>query len=246
MNKGETMSIMLSYLRALVVGALCAGAGVWAQDAGRGHHGPSNQLGLMASASVEAPQDWLTMTLGTSRDGADAQTVQQQLKQVVASALATAKPFAQSGTLEVRSGNFNVYPRYGRDGKISGWQGSSDVVIEGKDFARMGELAARMQGLAVRQLQFSLSTQSRQQAEAQAQGRAIEAFQAKALQAARAFGFSGYSLREVSIQAQDALLVPRPRMMSMAKASASADEAVPLEAGKSTVTVTVTGSVQLR
>jgi hypothetical protein len=40
--------------------------------------------------------------------------------------------------------------------------------------------------------------------------------------------------------------VPRPRMMAMEAKSSMADAPVPVEAGKSAVVVTVSGSVQLK
>ena len=59
------------------------------------------------------------------------------------------------------------------------------------------------------------------------------------------FGFSGYTLREVSVNASEPGFQPRLRMMAQ-EAKAAADASVPVEPGKSTVVVTVSGSVQLR
>jgi uncharacterized protein YggE len=75
---------------------------------------------------------------------------------------------------------------------------------------------------------------------------AIERFKAKAAELAKGFGFSGYSLREVAVNANDQGFVPRPRMMAAEGRAAQTDAAVPVEAGKSAVIVTVSGSVQLR
>ena len=63
---------------------------------------------------------------------------------------------------------------------------------------------------------------------------------------ARGFDFSGYGLREVAVNANDQEFAPRPRVMAMQAKSAVADAPVPLEAGTSTVMVTVSGSVQLK
>ena len=92
---------------------------------------------------------------------------------------------------------------------------------------------------------FSLSREQRAKVEGDAQQAAIERFKAKAAELARGFGFSGYTLREVSVNSND--YAPGPRPMMMARAAQAADSSpVPVEAGKSTVTVTVSGSVQLR
>lgn len=207
---------------------------------------PQNQVQLSAQASVDVEQDLLTLTLSTSREGTDPVVVQNQLKQALDAALAEARKSALAGQLEMRTGNFNLSPRYGRDGKMTGWHGSTELVLEGRDFARIGATAGRIETLTMGGVNFGLSREQRDRVEGEVQARAIERFKAKAKEIAGSFGFSGYGLREVSVNANDQVPVPRPRMMAMEAKAASADMPISLEAGKSTVTVTVSGSVQLR
>ena len=207
---------------------------------------PQNIVQLAASASVEVAQDLLTLNMNATREGTDAASVQGQLKQALEVALAEARKAALPGQLDVRTGNFNLYPRYGRDGKITAWQGSAELVLEGRDFARISATAGKIQTLTMGGVGFSLSREQRTKVEGDAQGMAIERFKSKAVDIARGFGFSGYSLREVSVNANDQGNVVRPRMMAMDAKASAADAAVPLEAGKSTVVVTVSGSVQLK
>ena len=207
---------------------------------------PQNQVQLSASAAVDVPQDLLTMTMNTVRDGPDAATVQNQLKVALESALLEARKSALPGQMDVRTGNFNLYPRMGRDGKLSGWQGTSELVLEGRDFARISATAGRIQTLTMGGVAFGLSREQRAKSEADVQAQAIERFKARAAEIARSFGFTGYSLREVAVSASDQGFQPRPRMMAMEAKAAMADAPVPIEAGKSAVSVTVSGSVQLR
>ena len=207
---------------------------------------PQNQVQLSASATVDVPQDLLTLTMATTRDGADASTVQNQLKQALDAALTEARKAALPGQMDVRTGNFSLYPRYGRDGKINGWQGTTELVLEGRDFARISGTAGRIQTLTMGSVGFSLSREQRARVEGEAQAMAIERFKARALEIARGFGFTGFSLREVQVNTNDQGFVPRPRLMAMEARVAAADAPVPVEAGKSAVVVTVSGSVQLR
>ena len=79
------------------------------------------------------------------------------------------------------------------------------------------------------------------------QALAIERFKAKANDVAKGFGFQSYTLREVSISSADQEGGrPFPRVMAMQAKAAVADAPVAVEAGKSTVNVTVSGTVQLR
>lgn len=210
------------------------------------HETLQNVAQLSASGSVEVQQDLLSISMSTTRDGTDAGVVQTQLKQALDTALAQAKQAAAPGQMDVRTGNFSLYPRYGKDGKINGWQGSTELVLEGKDFPRITGTAGKIQTLTMSNVGFALSREQRAKVEGEAQAQAIERFKAKAGEVARGFGFSSYSLREVSINANDQGSPPRPRMLAMSAKAEMSDASIPVEAGKSTVLVNVSGSVQMK
>ena len=241
----------MNYLRALAAAslfALCI-TGASAQPATTPANAmtpPQNVLQLSASGLVEVQQDLLTLTLSTTREGTDAAGVQAELRKDTDAALTEVKKTAQAQQMDVRSGDFNVHPRYSRDGKINGWQGRAEVVLEGRDFPRITQAAARVPSMTIDHVQFGLSREQRGQVEAQAQSIAIERFKARAAEIAKAFGFSGYTLREVSVSGDDSGY--QPRMMASAKQGmrGGAEDAapVPIEPGKSVVQITVSGSVQ--
>ena len=211
-----------------------------------GQIAPQNIAQLSASGAIEVQQDSLSITMSATREGADANAVQTQLKTTLDTALAEARKSAQPGQMDVRTGNFSLYPRYGKDGKISAWQGTTELVLEGRDFARISATAGKIQTLTLGNVSFGLSREQRAKVEGEAQSQAIERFKAKAAEIAKSFGFSGYALREVSVNANEQGFTPRPRMLAMDARASSAEAAVPVEAGKSTVLVTVSGSVQLK
>ena len=205
-----------------------------------------NVVQLAASGTVEVQQDLLSIVLSTTRDGTDSSVVQSQLRTALDAALAEARKVAQAGQLDIRTGNFSLSPRYGRDGKSVGWQGSVELVLEGRDFARISAAAGRIQTLSVSAVAFGLSREQRARVEGDAQSMAIDRFKARAMDISRSFGFAGYTLREVNVNANDQGFAPRPRMLAMDARAGLADAAVPVEAGKTSVVVTVSGSVQLK
>ena len=209
---------------------------------------PQNVLQLSASGTVQVQQDLLVLTLAATKEAADAAGVQTQLKQALDAALAEARRAAQPQQMDVRTGAFGMYPRYGKDGKITGWQGRAELVLEGRDFPRITATAGKIQSMSISQIAFDLSREARAKVETEAQAHAIEAFKARASELARGFGFGGYTLREVAVNSNEMSPGPRPRMMAMeAKAASYASDApVPVEAGKAQVVVTVAGSVQLK
>lgn len=202
------------------------------------------RVSLSASASVQVPQDVLTLSLSTQRDGPDAQTVQSQLKAALDTALTLARRDASEGLMVVHTGRFSLSPRHDRNGKLTGWQGSAELVLQGRDFARLGEMAGKLQTLTVANASFSLTPEQRQTAQGQAQNQAIAQFRQRASEAAKSFGYASYALVDANINASD-FGGPRPGMLAMSARAGGDDAPVPMEAGLTTVTVTVSGSVQL-
>jgi predicted secreted protein len=207
---------------------------------------PQNVLQLTATGTVEVQQDLLNLVLTVTREGSDPNVVQAQLKAALDAALTEARKAAQPSQLDVRTGNFELYPRFEQqDRKIAGWRGTAELVLEGRDFPRITQTAARVQTMTLGGISFGLSREQRVKVEGEAQAIAVERFKAKAADLAKSFGFAGYSLREVAVNSNDQGFVPRQRFFE-APMAAAASRAVPVESGKSAVTVTLSGSVQLR
>jgi predicted secreted protein len=205
---------------------------------------PSGVLNLDASASLDVPQDVVHVTLSYEQQADDPATLADALNQRTEQVLLAAK--RQSG-VTAQTGALSVYPSTDRDGHISGWRGRSEVRLDSHDFAAASKLAGSLSSqMQISNVTFSLSNDTRDAAQKKLSGEAIAAFRQKAANASAAFGFGGFTIREVSVSAGESS-PPRPMMMArMAAAPASAKMAdVPLEAGDSTVTVNVNGSVQM-
>lgn len=210
---------------------------------------PQNVINLSAEASREVPQDLLSITLGVTREGTEAAAVQSQLRQLLDAALTEARKAAKPGLLELRTGAFSLYPRYAPKpaggNAINGWQGRAELVIEGSDTAAISQLAGRLTGLTVSRVAFSLSREAREKVEAEVAAQAIGRFKARAESYAQQFGFGSYSLREVSVGGGESGGMPSPVFRTAAMGARASDESQPIEPGKATVSVTVSGSIQL-
>jgi predicted secreted protein len=211
---------------------------------------PNGVLNLNTSATIEVQKDVLAIAFSTSREGADAQVVQSQLKQALDAALTEARKLAKPGQVEVQTGNFSLYPRYGnpnRQGQpsITGWQGSTELMVSGKDSAAIASLAGRIQSMSIARVQWQLSREAREKVEGEAAAQAIARFRAQAAQMAQAFGFSSYTVREVSVSLNEQGQAPQPMMMSRAKVAMAEDASLPTEGGKGDVIASVNGSVQM-
>ena len=100
----------------------------------------------------------------------------------------------------MQTGNFSLYPRYAAKGGINGWQGTAELVIEGRDMPAIG--AAHRphhhdddRARRLRRCRASCARRSRARSTAQA----IARYRAKAADYAKQFGYGGYAMREVNV-----------------------------------------------
>ena len=236
-NPAGPLALVLAMVLALAMGATRAAAAEPVV--------PQGVVNLTSSASIEVTKDMLSVTFNTMREGADAAAVQSQLKQAVDAALAEAKKVARPGQVEVQTGNFSLAPRYTPKGVVNGWQGSAELIVEGRDMQAISQLTGRITTLTINRVGYGLSRELREKTEGEASTQAIARYRAKAADYAKQFGYAGYTIREVNVMTSEPSM-PRPPMMQARAMVASSDEALPVEAGKGAVTVSVTGSVQMR
>lgn len=238
----RTLPTLATIAVAIVTAAVAVAPSHAAEASGFGPP-PQGVVGLTASATTEVPRDTISITFNVTRDGSDAAAVQGALKQALDTALAEARKAARPGQVDVQTGNFALFPRYNKQNAISGWQGNAELVVEGRDMPAIAALSGRITSMTIARVNYGLSRELREKTESELTAQAIARYRARAAEAAKNFGYAGYALREVNITSGEAHPpMPAPRMRAMAVAS---DEALPVEAGKSDVSVTVSGSVQL-
>lgn len=204
---------------------------------------PAGVLSLSAEAVTEVPTDVVQLTLAAEQEGAEPSAISSALSARTQAVLAQAK---RTSGVEAQSGGFTIHPSTDRNGRISTWRGRSEVILKSKDFAAVsklaGELASQMQ---VQNVAFSLSRETRQATEAKLAEQAVAAFRDKAQASTKLFGYSGFTIREVSMNDSGGVVPPMPRMYAAKAMSADAGAPIPMEGGKAHVTVSVNGSVQM-
>jgi predicted secreted protein len=235
MTKKSALALSLA-----LAAALAAPVAVHAEDTN-----PSGVLSLSAQASTDVPQDVIHITMFYEEEAKDPGSLTAHLNQRADAALAQAKGVAR---VTARTGAFSVYPSTDRDGKISAWRGRTEVVLESHDFPAASKLAGQLGNLMqVANVEFSLSPEAQREAEQKLTSEAIRSFRTRADEAAKAFGYGAYTIRDVNVGSGHNVQ-PFPRMMALAAAPAMDAKVAPIsvEGGKATVTVTVNGSVQMK
>ncbi|MFL6700282.1 MAG: SIMPL domain-containing protein, partial [Vitreoscilla sp.] len=123
---------------------------------------PEGVVSLNSSATVQVPNDWITVQFSTSKEGTDANAVQAALKEALGTALAQARQVARpDGHVEVQGGGFSLQPRFNNKGIVNGWSGTTSLTVQGRDMATIAELAGRVQSMTVGSLDYGVSREAR-------------------------------------------------------------------------------------
>ena len=197
---------------------------------------------LTAEASRPAANDLVRATVFAEVSGNNPAELARRVNQDIAEALKTIK--TKPG-ISVKSGRQSTFPVYGQNQKIESWRLHSELVLESRDTAAVSELLGQLQQmrLAVGGVAQLPSPETRRKVEDEATREAISAFRQRAAVVAEVFG-KPYKIRHLSIQ-QSGQMPPMP-MLRAGRAAMAADAApMPLEAGESLVTTSVSGQIEL-
>lgn len=232
-----------SVIASSLVAAMLHAASAQAAEPAERH----NIVSFSSAVQQEVTHDMLTMTLQANRTGSVAAEVQAELKKTLDIALTEARRAAKADDMDVKTGQFSIQPVYTSNGRIGSWQGQAQLVLQGRDMARIAQTAGKLNQLNIVNVAYGLSRETQQQYQEELVNQAIIAFRERAQRMAKAFGFEHYVLGEVSVQTGEVGYQMRPMMMmKSAMMSDSAEAAVPIEPGKGEMNVTVSGHVILQ
>lgn len=197
-------------------------------------------IDLNADASRAAANDLARATVFAETTGASPGESAKKVNALVAEAVGTAKSYAR---VKVQTAGTHTYPVYAKGGKIEAWRMRSEIVLESGDTAALSELVGKLQAsLGVSGVALMPSPETRRKAENEATLEAIAAFRAKAKLVADALG-KPYRIKQLSIGGQQ--YRPPVAMYKAAPMAAMESAPMPMEAGESQVTATVSGQIEL-
>jgi predicted secreted protein len=197
-------------------------------------------VSLAAEGQQEAANDLAVAGLFAEASDPQPGEVARRVNASLAAALAQARKYPD---VKVRTGTSQTFPIYGKNSRnIESWRMRSELRLESRNLAALAELVATLQkDLALAEINLQPAPETRKQAQDNATRDAIEAFQARAAMIAKTLG-KGFRLRHLDVGTQGIYPPPRP-IARMAVAEAAAP--LPMEAGTSTVTTTVSGTIEL-
>lgn len=197
-------------------------------------------LHLTQSAEKKLTRDVLHVELRAEKTGADAQTVQSAINQLMAKALDQAH---QAQGIEVETGSYSV----NHIETQSEWSGFQSLYLSGGDAAAVLKLAGALQGqgLVMSMMGYEASRKVLKGAEDDLTAEALSGLAARAASVAQDLHLSVLGYRNLDVGNAQTQGAPMPRFAAMA-AGAAAGMPLPVAApGEATVSVTVSADVLL-
>ena len=200
-----------------------------------------NLVNLQAQANMEIPNDEIQVILAVEKEGSDAASIAKEINKTMKWALSQ----EYSGDdVNLRTLSYNTYPVYKKQ-TIVAWRASQQLEIKGTSVSEITELAGDLQErLQIKSMRFMPSIESRKKHEDHLIDDAMKAFKQRVNLLKPHMDGKNVRIINLNVNTGNANY-PRPvyaeRMMamdSMAKSSPA------VEAGTSSLTVTVNGSVQ--
>ena len=202
-----------------------------------------NRVHLSADASTDIENDQLVAELYAQEQASTAAAAASSVNEAINWGVTTAK--AVEG-IKVRTLEYRTQPVYQKN-RIDGWRASQAIRLESKDAEKLGKLISQLQEkLALRNLGYEVSKEKREAVTSSLIDDAIAAFRTRAMQVAKAFGHDEFKLVQVNINTghhRPPVPVFRGAMAEMASADAMP---AAIEAGTSTLNVSVSGTIELR
>jgi predicted secreted protein len=200
-----------------------------------------NKVNLQASAVREVPNDQMTVILYSEHQGVDPAKTGDRVNRDMDWAL---EIIHDDKSIQSSTRSYQTIPVY-KDSIITGWRVSQELALQGTDFdklvARTGDLQSRLQ---IRQMFFNPTRATRTGIENELIEEALASFRKRAAIIQKQMDGMDYRIVELHIGTDENHFRPVMMQERASVAGMSAMQMPAVDAGNSTVTVTVSGSIQ--
>jgi predicted secreted protein len=201
-----------------------------------------NRIHLDASASADVDNDRMIAAMFAQAENDEAAVAAVEVNRAITWALELVETYP---TVQVQTTAYYTSPIY-RNNAVRAWRVNQAIRLTSTDSSVLGELIGRLQErLQMQSVSYEVSDESRRSYIDQLTDNALGHFTERAARITATLGRDSYRLVQLSIQDNRHSPVPIARGLAMAAEAVSSAPAR-LEAGTQTVTVTVSGEIELR
>ncbi|GAA6152404.1 SIMPL domain-containing protein [Pseudoteredinibacter isoporae] len=203
-----------------------------------------NVVNISASAKTELANDLMEVTLSSFHQDDKSERAAGQVNRDMSWAIDLLK---RSSAVKYKTTGYNTYPNYSRNNRITSWTSSQRVVIESADFDALGDVLTKLQErLKMESMRFTTKDDTRDSVQDDLTVKALSAFKHKAKLIQKAMEAKSYRIVNMSVDQQGHYNPPVSYARAEMKSMSMSDVApVAMEAGESTISTQVRGSIQL-
>ena len=208
---------------------------VWAHDE-ETHY---DRIHLSVSASAQLENDTMVATVYAEEEGSKAAELSNLVNQRIRRGLDLVKAHPE---IKHQTNTYSSNPIYSNN-KIKGWRVRQSLRLESQDMTLMSDVLGKLQrDLALQSMQFTVSPDSKNQQDEKLIDKALQAFEDRAQQVVKKLGRKNYKIVDINISTSGRGVRPQYQMRAMVM---DAESAPAISAGEQTVSVTVSGNIEL-
>jgi predicted secreted protein len=199
-----------------------------------------DRIHLSANTTAQLENDTMVATVYAQEEGSQAAELSNMVNKRIRSALELVKKYPG---IKHQTNTYSSNPVYSNN-KIKGWRVRQSLRLESQDMALMSDVLGKLQGdLALQSIEFSVSPERKDQQDEKLIDKALEAFEDRASQVVKKLKRKSYKIVDINISTSGSGVV-RPYQVK-AMAMDSMESAPAISAGEQTVSVTVSGNIEL-
>lgn len=226
-------------LKAVLSGCVL-GCAMWASQA----VAAQQVINFEVSASSEVANDEVYATLTKTVRAKDAKTIADTLNPVINKALQISKKYPN---VTVSTGRQSAYPNHDSDGVMRGMVASASLQLKSQDVDSISALIAELQPLLViENINFGVSQALKEQTQARLMVEATNKFKQQANAIAQAWGANSYQLVNAQMNTQGGYGQHAEYVLAAPMAADSIATKQVLQAGRSDISYTINGMIELK
>lgn len=207
------------------------------------HENPQSydRINFQVSALEEVENDTLVVIMYSERSGQKPSTIADEVNRNIGWAVDLAK---KRGAVKVQTLHYRQDPLYNNQ-SISGWKIRQSIRLESTEVASLSALIGELQGrLSVASLRYTVSPTRRDKVERRLIAEALNRFRSRGEQIKVELGRTGFRIVNMDVITSGQSLAP-VRMRAPAMMENSAVAAPSIEPGVQSVSVQVSGTIEL-
>ncbi len=201
-----------------------------------------NQINLEASASAEVENDTMIVSLYAQEEGSKAVALSNRVNKKINGALEKLKQYKN---IKVETESYSTNPVYNKN-QVIAWRVKQSIQLESKDMSLMSEVLGELQQqLKLNGISFDVSPGKREQQTRVLIDQALTAYNKRATQIANKLHHDGYKIVSMKVSTSASAAPYRYKMARVMMAEATPAVAPEIAKGDQTLSVRVSGTIEL-